>query len=268
MEKTIPNLISTHTHFLDKSSTIIDLKQCDYINNTSARDGCKDIWNAFMVQGARFSHNDIPFCPTTASAPPTRLISFIDAKSIHRKKLQSGNSDYHVDAFIHFYIDDQKFDGKQSSIWLYPEKALDIIHHFSGIISPDFSTYADFPEPLKLWNLYRMNSFGFWIGTLGCPVISNVRWGTEETWGYCFDGNPQNSMLAIGTVASGLRAKKNRILFEEGFFQMMDILHPHTLVVYGSSKYRCFDVVREQGVHVISYPSRTNEAFAGRKQPE
>ena len=234
----------------------------------TCRNGLQDMWNAFMVEGAKFSSNDIPLCPTTAIAPPSRMISYDDAKTIHRKELKRGNDDYHVDAFIHFYIDDQKFDGKQSSIWLYPEKALPIIRHFSGLIAPDFSTYADFPEPLKIWNFYRMNSFGYWISTLGIPVISNVRWGTEETWQYCFDGNPRHSMLAIGTVASGIRLLKNRSLFESGLFKMVDLLQPHTIVVYGSADYPCFDSLRECGIHIVSFPSKTSEAFAGRQQYE
>ena len=123
------------------------------------RSGLQDIWNAFMVEEAVFSINDIPLCPTTATAPPTRLIPYDEAKTVHGKELRNGNPDYHVDAFIHFYIDDHKFDGKQSSIWLYPEKALEIIRHYSGIIAPDFSTCLDFPKPLKLWNFYRMNAF-------------------------------------------------------------------------------------------------------------
>lgn len=229
---------------------------------------CHDMWNSFMVKEAIFSPNDIPLCPTTAILPPSKLISYDDAKSIHYRELKKGNHHYHVDAFIHFFIYDQKFDGKKSSIWLYPEKALDIISHFSGLIAPDFSTYADFPEPLKVWNYYRMNSFGYWIGTLGIPVISNVRWGTEETWQYCFDGNPKNSMLAIGTVASGIRLLKNRPLFEAGLFKMVDVLQPHTLVVYGSADYRCFDIIQNRGVHIVSFPSKTSKAFAGRKLHE
>ena len=221
-----------------------------------------------MVKGAKFSPNDIPLCPTTATSLPARLISYDEAKSIHNRELQKGNTDYRVNAFIHFYIDDQKFDGKQSSIWLYPKKALSIIRHFSGMIAPDFSTYADFPEPLKRWNFYRMNAFGYWIGTLEIPVISNVRWGTEETWPYCFDGNPKCSMLAIGTVASGIRLLKNRLLFENGLFRMVEQLQPHTIIVYGSDRYLYFDELRRRGIRVVSYPSKTSEAFAGRKQYE
>lgn len=233
---------------------------------TSNRAGLHDMWNSFMVQGAHFSPHDIPLCPTTASAPPKRLISYIDAKTIHRKEMKCGNYDYHVDAFIHFYIDDQKFDGKHSSIWLYPEKALEIIRHFSGIIAPDFSTYSDFPEPLKLWNFYRMNAFGYWTGSIGIPTISNSRWGTEETWSYCHDGNPRNSMIAIGTVASGIRLLKNRPAFEAGLFETVRVLQPHTLIVYGSVNYPCFNQLRKQDIQIISFPSKTSQAYAGRKQ--
>ncbi len=243
-------------------------KNSPTINIPRNRSGLLDMWNAFMLKGARFSPNDIPLCPTTATTPPSRLISYDEAKSIHRKEMQNSNVDYHVDVFIHFYIDDQKFDGKRSSIWLYPKNALEVICHFAGMIAPDFSTYADFPEPLKLWNFYRMCTFGYWVGTLGIPVISNVRWGTEETRRYCFDGNPQKSMLAIGTVASGIRLVKNRLLFETGLFYMVDLLEPHTIIVYGSANYPCFDILRKRGIHIVSFPSKTSEAFARKKQYE
>ena len=86
------------------------------INTPCNRNGLLDMWNAFMLKGARFSPNDIPLCPTTAASPPPRLISYDEAKSIHRREMRKGNTDYHVDAFIHFFIDDQKFDGKRSSM--------------------------------------------------------------------------------------------------------------------------------------------------------
>ena len=233
-------------------------------NINNSRPGCMDMWNASMVEQAIFSRNDIPRCPTTAQSPPRKLISYDVAKSIHKKEMLKGNKNYHIDAFIHFYIDDQKFDGKRSSIWIYPSKLLEIICHFSGIICPDFSTYADFPDPIKRWNIYRMNAIGYWIGKQGYQVISNVRWGTEETWEYCFDGNPTNSMLAIGTVASGIHLIKNRPLFEKGLFKMVDILRPHTIIVYGSSNYSCFNTLRDRGIDIITFPSQTSEFFLRR----
>ena len=237
-------------------------------NSSTKRSGLKDIWNAFMVKGASFSDHDIPLCPTTASTIPTRLIAYDEAKSIHSKAMAAKHFDYRIDAFVHFYIDDQKFDGKNSSIWLYPEKALEILKHFAGIIAPDFSTYADFPEPLKRWNFYRMNSFGYWTGTNDIPTISNSRWGFADTWEYCFDGNPHNSMIAIGTVASGLKFLSNRELFENGLFEMVNRIKPHTIIVYGSVNYECFKKLEEKGIKIISFPSKTSEAFKRRKTRE
>lgn len=225
------------------------------------RAGLTDMWNAYMVQNATFSDHDIPLCPTTATRIPVRLIGFDEAKTVHAKKLREGTLDYHVNAFVHFYIDDSKFDGKRSSFWLFPDKVVDVISHFDGIICVDPSTYADFPDPLKRWNYYRMNAFGYWIASLGYEVISNVRWNTPDTWDYCFDGNPHNSMLCLGTVASSLRYKLNYTQFSEGLNKMYETLNPHTLIVYGSSNYPCFDDLRSKGVTIVTFKSKTCEFF-------
>ena len=44
----------------------------------------------------------------------------------------------------------------------------------------------------------------------------SVRWGTEETFQYCFDGIPQNSIVAAGTVGGSPRKRKDRDRFETG----------------------------------------------------
>lgn len=229
------------------------------------RPGCQDIWNAFMVQNTNFTiDSDMPLCSYIQKSPPKYLISYEDAKHIH-KQLKNKEPDYHKDAFIHFYIDDHKFDGKQSSIWLYPYEALDIIRHFSGIITPDFSTNIDFPDPIKRYNHYRMLAFGAWINNFNIPIIYNVRWGTEETWDYCFDGIPSNSIIAIGTVASGLKKIINRKIFIDGLYHMVKVLNPNTIIIYGSSNYYFFDELRKSKIKIITFPSKTNLAFSNRK---
>ena len=179
------------------------------------RKNCKDVWNAFMVEDADFSPHDIPLCPTyLPDGLPQSLISFAEAKTLYNKEIRNGNHDFHNNAFIHFYCDDQHFDGIQNSIWLFPKKALSIIQHFKGIITPDFSTYSDFPDPIKRNNTYRMRAFGYWCVSMSIPVINNIRWGTSETWDYCFDGIEKDSVVCIGTVASGLRELENRFDFD------------------------------------------------------
>ena len=232
------------------------------------RAGLSDMWNAFMFEKATFSENDIPFCPTTATRIPENLIGYDKAKTIHNKMIRENQTDYHISAFVHFYIDDSKFDGKKTSFWLYPDKVLEITSHFDGIIVPDTSTYADFPDPLKRWNYFRMNGFGFWAGLKGYKVISNVRWNTPDTWKYCFDGNPRNSMLCLGTVASNLKYKVTYNQFAAGLMKMYEVLTPHTLIVYGSSNYPCFDELRSLGVNIVTFKSDTCVYYEGRKTHE
>ena len=146
-----------------------------------------------------------------------------------------------------------------------PQDTLEIVRHFSGAITPDFSTNADFPDPLKRYNTYRMRAFGRWLAVNDVPVINNVRWGTEETWDYCFDGIPYHSIVAVGTVASGINKLENRPLFENGLFEMVRLLNPHTIVVYGSSKYDCFKKLSGSGINIVAFASKTNLAFSSGK---
>lgn len=229
------------------------------------RKGCKDIWNAFMVEGADFSksRNDIPMCPTTAQELPTDVITYTEAKAIYRKQLKSGNIDFKHDSYVCFYEDDYKFDTSKG-IWYFHEYALRYLKHFGGIITPDFSTYQDFPSPIKQYNTYRMRAFGYWFGNLGYNVINNVRWGTKESWEYCFDGIPQNSIVAIGIVGSSYHYTENRQLFDNGFLEMIKRLKPHTIIVYGSENYHIFDYARLAGITIVSFPSKTARDFARR----
>ena len=225
---------------------------------TIPRKGTHDMWNAFMVEGASFTQNDIPICKST-DIIPEGLISFDNAKAFYNKNIKQ-SPDFKDNRFVHFYIDDQKFDGKETGIWVAPFKALEILQHFKGIITPDFSTNCDFPMPIKLVNTYRMRAFGYWAEQHGVETINNVRWGTEETWGYCYDGIPKGSTVAIGTVASGLRKKENRKLFNDGFMKMLEEIEPKTIIIYGSDNYPVINKAKENGIVIKMFPSQTSLA--------
>lgn len=234
----------------------------DMINKL--RTGCKDIWNAFMCKGASFSNNDIPFCPTTAKTLPETIIPWDEAKHIYKKELSRNDKDFHHNAFVCFYIDDYKFDGSRG-IWHDCTHAIKVLRHFAGVITPDFSTYQDFPEPIKLYNTYRMRAFGYWLGCNGISVINNVRWGTSETWRYCWDGIPKHSIVCIGTVGGSPNKHIDRIRFETGLDELIRVCVPHTILVYGSANYPCFSNLIDKGISIISFPSHTALAFEGRR---
>lgn len=45
------------------------------------------------------------------------VISWPDAKCTHKSRIVTGNREYHVEAFIHCYVDGVKFDGEREGIW-------------------------------------------------------------------------------------------------------------------------------------------------------
>ena len=220
------------------------------------RNGLHDIWNAYMAKDAKFTSNDIPFCPTTSVCLPTDIVTWEEAKSIYKEHRIKKDLDFMYKAYVCFYIDDYKFDGPRG-VWHDSKFLLKVLCHFEGAITVDFSTYQDFPEPIKLYATYRMRLLGYWLGKNGIAIINNVRWGTSETYWYSFDGIPTHSIVAIGTVGGSPRKYKDRKRFEDGLFEMVKVLKPHTIIVYGSANYPCFDKIKEQGIKVISYPSKT-----------
>ena len=231
---------------------------------TPKRKSCRDIWNAYMCEEASFSDHDIPFCPTTATSLPTAIIPWDEAKHIYKNALARRDNGFFYNAFVCWYIDDYKFNGPRG-IWHDSKFALKVLSHFAGAITPDFSTYQDFPEPIKVFNTYRMRAFGYWLGRNGISVINNVRWGTSESWRYCWDGIPENSIVCIGTAGGSPKKLIDRKRFEEGLEELAHVRKPHTILVYGSAKYPCFDKLIDQGIKVVAYPSHTASAFERRR---
>lgn len=248
-------------------ANVLKKKEIGDIMNNEARSGCRDIWNAYMAVGATFGKYDIPFCPTTATDIPHDIVTWEEAKAIYKKHISATNADFIYDAFVCFYIDDYKFDGARG-IWHDSKYLLKVLRHFSGVITPDFSTYQDFPEAIKIYATYRMRLIGYWLGRNGISVVNNVRWGTPESFDYCCEGIPKFSIIAIGTVGGSPRKHVDRERFEEGLFKIVEILKPHTIIVYGSANYPCFEELKRRGIHIVSFRSKTAKVFEGRKEHE
>ena len=199
-----------------------------------------------MVEGAKFCGEfDIPECPCTATEIPSDLSFYYDDKI-----------PANFNGFAHFYKDDYKFDR----IWRYARTSLKRLKRFAGIITPDFSTYQDMPVALKIYNTYRMRAFGYWLGTQGVKVINNVRWGTPESYQYCFDGIPQNSIVAVSTVGC-IKTKDDERRFKDGLYVMIKRLNPSYILVYGKAGRDFFKKYMERGVQVKFYEQPDYHTF-------
>jgi hypothetical protein len=236
-----------------------------FTKNNATRSGIRDSWNAYLLEGAEWTEQENPIVRSTATTPPTEVVSYRTAKDIDKIKRKI-EPDYKIDAYIHFYLDDNQFDCKTNGLWAKPEEFFRIASHFAGVIGPDFSIYADFPKPLRNFQIYRMRLFEFACNNRGIPVIVNARWGSPETWESTIDEFPKNSMLAIGVVGSRLKYLENKYCFEAGFKYLLNTKTPHTLIVIGSANYPCFKEAKAQGVQVIQFDGDTYKYFKQQRE--
>ena len=134
----------------------------------------------------------------------------------------------------HFYYDDFKF----MSAWREPDKYVERLKKFKAVICPDFSSYTDFPIVLQILGAYRRNWCGAFWQALGMDVIPDVQWGdNEETYKWCFEGIPENATVAISSLGVSGKAEWNGEegdWFKKGFDEMINRLHPSTILWYGN----------------------------------
>ena len=108
------------------------------MKRVSVRKKIKDVWwRPYMVEGARFSENDIPFCPTTATSVPSQLLTYKEALTLYRKELRKGDGEFKSSATACFYENEDEFDSLKG-IWFRSCQAYKVLKRFAGIITPDF----------------------------------------------------------------------------------------------------------------------------------
>ena len=127
------------------------------------------------------------------------------------------------------------------------------------VVPPNLIYYTDMPAALKIYNTYRMRAIGYWLGKNGIQVINNVRWGTPETYKYCFLGIPQNTMVCVSTVGC-LGDKHDEDRFTEGLAVMVETLNPSHILMYGKRGRNFFDKYIERGTSVKFYDPPSAQA--------
>lgn len=129
---------------------------------------------------------------------------------------------------VHFYLDDYQFER----LWNKPLEYIEVLQDFECCFTPDWSLYLDMPIAMKIWNTFRSRLIGQLMQDAGLIVIPTVSWAEKETFDFCFDGLPENSVLTISTIG----VKKNSDAFEiwaEGVKELIKRKHPSCLLVYG-----------------------------------
>ena len=134
---------------------------------------------------------------------------------------------------VHFYIDDYRFDGMYTCghINHYTKN----VALYKTVIAPDFSLYLDQSCTLNKFQLYKNRVVTAYWQSLGMQVIPSVSWGNAESFEYCFEGLPQNSVLSIGGLGNSHHPSMIK-LWEYGVRLTIERLHPIALIIYGAPK--------------------------------
>lgn len=129
---------------------------------------------------------------------------------------------------VHFYIDDYQFER----VWNYPWRFSKTFNEFGAIMTPDFSTYLDFPKAVRIFNHYRKHWCGAYWQENGAIVVPTIEWGLPEDYNWCFDGEPEGGIVAVSNVGI-MRSKELRENYMKGYKEMLIRLQPKEVLVFG-----------------------------------
>ena len=130
---------------------------------------------------------------------------------------------------IHFFIDDYQF----MRLWTNPDAYLDMLRKFQAVCTPDFSTYTDFPKAVQIYNHYRKHWLGAYWQENRIKVIPTISWSDEDSFSWCFDGEPVGGMVAVSSVGTQGNSRAAQ-LFKAGYEEMKRRLEPECIVMYGT----------------------------------
>ena len=134
-----------------------------------------------------------------------------------------------TDFGVHFFLDDYQFNR----LWNRPDKYIQLLLKFKYVLSPDFSMYTDYPKAMQMWKHYQKHWLGAYMELFGIKVIPTIGWSDKDSFKWCFDGEPRNSIVAISSIGTQ-RDKKSKQLFLEGYNKMLEVLKPTKILFWGN----------------------------------
>ena len=153
---------------------------------------------------------------------------------------------------VHFFLDDYQFNR----LWTDIDRYIPLLQRFRYVMSPDFSTYTDFPKTIQIYNHYRKHRVGAYLQEAGIQVIPTISWSTPDSFDWCFDGEPEGGTVAASSVGV-MNSKEKKTLFLAGYEEMVRRLHPETIIFYGSVPDEC----KGKNVRVRAFMEKFKEAL-------
>lgn len=152
---------------------------------------------------------------------------------------------------VHFFLDDYQF----IRVWNDPDRYIDMLGRFKYVLTPDFSLYTDFPRALQIYNHYRKHWLGKYWQMNGINVIPTICWSDRESFEWCFDGEPTQSVVAVSSVGTQ-NSKEKKEKFLEGYNEMVKRLQPTQIIFYGNVPEECMGNI----VHIKQFSDKFKKA--------
>ena len=152
---------------------------------------------------------------------------------------------------VHFFLDDYQFNR----VWTDADRYIPMLQRFKYVLTPDFSLYTDFPKALQIYNHYRKHWLGAYWQMHGINVIPTICWSNRESFEWCFDGEPTQSVVAVSSVGTQNNKEKKQC-FLDGYHEMVERLQPTQIIFYG----RVPDECKENIIHIKQFSEKWHEA--------
>jgi hypothetical protein len=159
------------------------------------------------------------------------------------------NESEDIDATVHFFIDDDRFD----EVWKEPNDHINEISQYKQTMSPGFSVYYNMAGALQVFNVFRSRWLGAYWQEAGMTVIPTVVWGDKESLEFCFDGIEEGSVVAVSTL--GQRELEWRYL--TGFEKLCDMVDPAAVICYSKPFEQMYEMA-----NIIEVPYSKTERVA------
>lgn len=139
------------------------------------------------------------------------------------------------ECMLGFFLYDYKFN---KPLWDRLEETTSLISHYETIIGPDYSLYLGSGwEVQNKYNIYKSRAITAYWQYCGLKVIPVATWGDAESFNYCFEGLPENSVIAVCGIGHDCTPWRHH-LWCAAIAELVRQKHPTKILVYGGKP--CF----------------------------
>lgn len=162
---------------------------------------------------------------------------------------------------VNFFVDDYVFER----VWRDPTRYAQFLREFAAVMTPDFSMFTDWPKAVQIYNHWRKHQLGAYWQVMGLNVIPTICWSDEESFEWCFDGEPVGGTVAVSSVGTQ-KSRVSRMHFLNGYREMIRRLRPDKIVFFGAVPEGCEGNIEVNSAYYAALPHARKKTGLSEKE--